>query len=46
MLRRGAPLAEIGQMLRHRDPLTTAIYAKADQGALRALVRPWLGGAA
>jgi integrase/recombinase XerD len=46
MLRRGAPLAEIGQVLRHRDPLTTAIYAKADQGALRALARPWPGGAA
>jgi integrase/recombinase XerD len=46
MLRHGAPLAEIGQVLRHRDPLTTAIYAKADQGALRALARPWPGGAA
>jgi integrase/recombinase XerD len=46
MLRRGAPLAEIGQVLRHRDPLTTPIYAKADQSALRALARPWPGGAA
>jgi site-specific recombinase XerD len=46
MLRYGAPLAEIGQVLRHRDPLTTAIYAKVDQGALRALARPWPAGAA
>lgn len=46
MLRRGVPLAEIGQVLRHRDPLTTAIYAKADQGALRELARTWPGGAA
>ncbi len=46
MLRHGAPLTEIGQVLRHRDPLTTAIYAKADQGALRALARTWPGGAA
>jgi integrase/recombinase XerD len=46
MLRRGAPLAEIGQVLRHRDPLTTAIYAKADQSALRELARPWPGGTA
>jgi site-specific recombinase XerD len=46
MLRRGAPLAEIGQVLRHRAQLTTAIYAKVDQDALRALARPWPGGAA
>lgn len=46
MLRCGAPLTEIGQVLRHRDLLTTAIYAKADQAALRALARPWPGGAA
>ena len=46
MLRGGAPLAEIGQVLRHRSQLTTAIYAKADQGALRELARTWPGGAA
>ena len=49
MLRRGASLAEIGQVLRHREQKTTAIYAKVDRNALRALARPWPsqgGGAA
>ena len=49
MLRHGASLAEIGQVLRHREQKTTAIYAKVDRGALRALARPWPsqeGGAA
>ena len=41
MLRRGASLAEIGQVLRHREQKTTAIYAKVDREALRALARPW-----
>ena len=43
MLRAGAPLAEIGQVLRHRRLLTTAIYAKVGTEALRALARPWPG---
>ena len=46
MLRAGAPLAEIGQVLRHRRLLSTAIYAKADIQALRALARPWPAGGA
>jgi integrase/recombinase XerD len=46
MLRAGGSLAEIGQVLRHRRALTTAIYAKVDERALRALARPWPGGAA
>jgi len=46
MLRRGASLAEIGEILRHRHPDTTAIYAKVDLGALRAVAPPWPGGAA
>jgi site-specific recombinase XerD len=46
MLRRGASLAEIGEILRHRHPDTTAIYAKVDLRALRALAPPWPGGAA
>jgi site-specific recombinase XerD len=46
MLRAGAPLTEIGQVLRHRRLLSTAIYAKADTEALRALARPWPGGTA
>lgn len=41
MLRRGASLAEIGQLLRHRSPDTTAIYAKVDLVALRALAPTW-----
>ena len=41
MLRAGASLAEVGQVLRHRRPDTTAIYAKVDTEALRALARPW-----
>jgi integrase/recombinase XerD len=44
MLRSGAPLAEIGQVLRHRSVSTTAIYAKVDHGALRQLAMPWPGG--
>jgi site-specific recombinase XerD len=46
MLRAGASLAEIGQVLRHREQKTTAIYAKVDRDALRTLARPWPGGAA
>lgn len=46
MLRAGAPLAEIGQVLRHHRALSTAIYAKVDRGALRLLARPWPGDAA
>ena len=41
MLRSGGSLTEIGQTLRHARPLTTAIYAKVDIGALRQLARPW-----
>jgi site-specific recombinase XerD len=46
LLGAGAGLTEIGQVLRHRRLLSTAIYAKADTEALRALARPWPGGAA
>jgi site-specific recombinase XerD len=45
MLRRGASLDEIGQVLRHRDPNSTMIYAKVDIEALRQLALPWPGGA-
>src|SRR3989304_5482550 len=37
MLRKGASLAEIGEILRHRSVDTTSIYAKVDLVALRAL---------
>jgi site-specific recombinase XerD len=44
MLSRGASLAEIGEVLRHRNPQTTMIYAKVDLKALRTLALPWPGG--
>jgi integrase/recombinase XerD len=43
MLRAGSSLAAIGEVLRHRDLATTAIYAKVNRNALRALARPWPG---
>ncbi len=43
MLRQGASLTEIGQVMRHRDPNTTRIYAKVDLGALREVALPWPG---
>jgi integrase/recombinase XerD len=45
MLRQGASLPEIGQVLRHRSPQTTSIYAKVDLEALRTLAMAWPGGA-
>jgi integrase/recombinase XerD len=45
LLRAGAPLAEIGQVLRHRSQLSTTIYAKVDHATLRTLARPWPGSA-
>jgi site-specific recombinase XerD len=45
MLGQGASLAEIGELLRHRSPETTTIYAKVDLGSLRTLALPWPGGA-
>ena len=46
MLSAGASLEEIGQVLRHREVTTTAIYAKVDYDRLRGLARPWPGDAA
>ena len=43
LLRRGASLGEIGQLLRHRQPTTTQIYAKVDIEALRGIAMPWPG---
>jgi integrase/recombinase XerD len=45
MLERGASLTEIGEVLRHRSPQTTSIYARVDIGSLRSLALPWPGGA-
>jgi site-specific recombinase XerD len=47
MLRSGASMGEIGEVLRHRIPSTTEIYAKLDFEGLRSLAHPWprVGGA-
>jgi integrase/recombinase XerD len=45
MLRQGASLFEIGELLRHLSPQTTAIYAKVDLVSLATLALPWPGGA-
>lgn len=45
MLRRGATLVAVSQVLRHRDLATTAIYAKVDLGTLRGVAQPWPGAA-
>jgi len=45
MLQRGASLEEIGEVLRHRSPQTTSIYARVDISPLRSLALPWPGGA-
>lgn len=41
LLRSGATLTEVGQVLRHRTAAATAIYAKVDRDALRTLAQPW-----
>jgi site-specific recombinase XerD len=46
MLRAGASLDEVGQVLRQRDTAVTARYAKVDFVALRQLAAPWPGDAA
>ena len=46
MLRSGAALAEIGQVLRHRSSVTTGAYAKVDYEQLRVIARPWPRSAA
>lgn len=41
MIRHGASMAEIAEVLRHRSQTTTAIYAKVSFEALRTVARPW-----
>jgi integrase/recombinase XerD len=41
MIRHGASIAEIAEVLRHRSQTTTAIYAKVSFEALRGVARPW-----
>jgi site-specific recombinase XerD len=45
LLRAGASLPEIGQLLRHRRVETTAVYAKVDHDTLSLIARPWPEGA-
>jgi site-specific recombinase XerD len=42
-VRSGVSLTELAQLLRHKDPNTTRIYAKFDIDGLRSLSRPWAG---
>jgi len=44
MLKNGASLRQIGEVLRHRRIDTTRIYAKVDVSSLRKLALPWPGG--
>lgn len=44
LLRSGATLTEISQLLRHEQHDTTRIYAKVDLDSLRPLGLPWPGG--
>jgi integrase/recombinase XerD len=44
MLRQGASLGEIGELLGHHNPQTTKIYTQVDLDALRTLALPWPGG--
>lgn len=43
LLRKGATMIEVSQVLRHRDLATTAIYAKVDLVTLRQVAQPWPG---
>jgi integrase/recombinase XerD len=43
LLRRGGSLAEVSEVLRHRHPDTTALYAKVDLNALRTVAPSWPG---
>jgi integrase len=43
LLRQGAGLVAISQVLRHQDLATTALYAKVDLGALRRVAQLWPG---
>ena len=47
MIRHGASLTEIAEVLRHRSQNTTAIYSHLSFEALRAVAQPWpaMGGA-
>ena len=44
MLRQGASLTEIGEILRHQLSHTTEIYAKVAVAELKSLAQPWIEG--
>ncbi len=44
MIRGGATINEIGEVLRHRLPGTTEIYTKIDTESLKELAQHWPGG--
>jgi integrase/recombinase XerD len=44
LLRRGASLREVGEVLRHSDQMTTCVYAKIDERSLSLAMRPWPAG--
>ncbi len=43
LLREGASMSEIAQLLRHRSVSVTSLYAKVDHRALSGLAQPWPG---
>jgi site-specific recombinase XerD len=43
LLRHGADLVEISQVLRHQDLASTAVYAKVDLDVLSEIAQPWIG---
>jgi integrase/recombinase XerD len=45
LLRTGAPMKDIADLLRHRSLNTSAIYAKVDLNRLAAVALPWPGNA-
>jgi len=41
MIRRGASLPEISEVLRHRSQMTTSIYTQVAFESLRTVAQPW-----
>jgi site-specific recombinase XerD len=44
LLRRGAPMREISELLGHREPQSTEVYARVDIASLQTVAQPWPGG--
>lgn len=44
MVGAGVPIVQVGQLLRHQNLQSTAIYARVDVEQLRLLAAPWPGG--